>query len=168
MKLHFVTASGLVLFTWTASPAAAQSQAWIRQFGTPSRDLLECAGPDGMGGVFVGGSTLGSLGGPYVGSGDAWIARYDGAGNQTWIRQLGSTLFDQASCFAPDGSGGMFVAGITGGALATPQATGNVWMARYDSGGNQIWIRQFGLSWYDAVYSAAPDGTGGFYLSGEM
>jgi hypothetical protein len=153
---------------WLARYDNAGNQSWIRQFGTTYQDEVYAAASDGSGGVYVSGATDGSLGGPNVNDDDAWLARYDGAGNQTWIRQLGSSGSDYARAAAPDGVGGVYVSGDTSGSLGGPSAGGYVdaWLARYDNAGNQTWIRQFGLSTYDGAFAAAPDGSGGVYVSG--
>jgi hypothetical protein len=78
--------------------------------------------------VSVSGYTEGSLGGPSVGSGDAWLAHYNGAGNQIWIRQFGTTRFDLAFAAAPDGAGGVFVGGQVG---LSPNGGGDAWLAHY-------------------------------------
>jgi hypothetical protein len=154
-----------------ASVATAQHQTWIRQFGTSGADGAQAAAPDGSGGVYVSGETSGSLGGPHAGGweSDVWLARYDSAGNQTWIRQFGSSDRDMVYAAAPDGSGGVYVGGSTTGSLGAPH-TGNwgadVWLAHYDNAGNQTWIRQFAMSSDNRIYAAAPDGSGGVYVSG--
>ena len=80
----------------------------------------------------VGGRTLGSLGGPNAGTFDSWIAHYDTSGNQTWITQFGTSEWDTALALAPDGAGGVMVAGGTSGSLGGPNA-GNfdAFLARY-------------------------------------
>jgi hypothetical protein len=84
--------------------------------------------------VFVGGISLGSLGGPIVGQSDVWLAHFDSLGNQTWVQQIGTTSTDYAWGAAPDGSGGMYVCGETYGSFGGPSA-GNydAWLAHYDS-----------------------------------
>jgi catechol 2,3-dioxygenase-like lactoylglutathione lyase family enzyme len=160
------TSAAMVLWA-VALPAAAQDQLWIRQLGTSAVDNVEAAAPDGSGGVYVSGWTRGSLGGPHVGFTDAWLARYDGAGNQLWIRQLGTSTWDEAYAAAPDGSGGVYVGGSTKGNLGAPKAGGyDVWLARYDGAGNQLWIRQLGTSSEESATAAAPDGSGGVYVNG--
>jgi catechol 2,3-dioxygenase-like lactoylglutathione lyase family enzyme len=152
---------------WVARYDSAGSQVWIRQFGTSEHDYAGAAAPDGAGGAYVGGSTTGSLGGPNAGGGDAWLARFDAAGNRLWRLQLGTTSHDGASAAATDGSGGVYVSGTTEGSLAAPNAGfRDAWLARYDAAGNQIWIRQLGSSGEDPPTSASPDGSGGVYLSG--
>ncbi len=149
-------------------PAAhAQEQLWLRQFGTSDMDWAYALAPDGAGGVMVSGYTLGDLGGPNAGDRDAYLARYDSAGNRLWIRQFGTSSSDGAYALASDGAGGVMVAGGTGGSLGGPNAGSNdVFLARYDGAGNQLWIRQFGTSERDWATALAPDGSGGVVLTG--
>jgi hypothetical protein len=153
---------------WLARYDGAGNQLWIHQFGTSAMDEARAVAPDGSGGVYVCGETYGSLGGPFSGVVDGWFARYDGAGNRLWIRQLGTSTSDEAYAAAPDGSGGLYVGGYTMGSLGGPNAgSGDGWLARYDSAGNQTWIRQLGTSADDVVLFAAPDGSGGVYVDGD-
>jgi hypothetical protein len=153
--------------SWLAHYDGAGNQTWIQQFGTTSDDRAEATAPDGAGGVYVSGFTSGSLGGPSAGGEDAWLAHYDGAGNQTWIRQFGTTDRDSAQATASDGAGGVFVSGYTWGSLGGPTAgTRDFWLAQYDAAGIQTWIRQFGTGFKDTAYTAAPDGAGGVFVSG--
>jgi hypothetical protein len=152
---------------WVARYDNAGTQLWIRQLGSSEKELGTPSATDGSGGVYIAGSTSGSLGGPSAGGSDAWLARYDGAGTQLWILQLGSGSAEGAWAVASDGVGGVFVGGWTLGSLAAGQAGGgDVWFARYDGAGNQLWIQQFGTSLEDGVSSASPDGSGGVYLVG--
>ena len=152
---------------WLARYDDAGNQTWIRQLGTSSDDFAEAVAPDGAGGVFLSGYTGGSLGGPNAGQNDIWLAHYDGAGNQSWIRQLGSASDDWTGATAPDGAGGVYVSGVTYGSLGAVNAGLNdVWLARYGSAGNVLWIRQFGSNDADRAQGAAPDGAGGLYITG--
>ena len=114
------------------APAAAQRQLWIRQLGTSSDEYADALAPDGAGGAFVSGMTEGSLGGPGAGASDAWLAHYDSAGNQRWVRQLGTIAPEIAGALASDGAGGALVAGATQGSLGGPSAgLADAWIARY-------------------------------------
>ena len=119
------------------------------------------------GGVFVAGSTSGSFGAPNAGDQDAWLARCDGKGNRIWVRQLGSSEADHGGYVATDGVGGVVIAGTTFGDLGGPAyGASDMWMARYDGGGIRLWLLQLGTQSSDFVTGIAPDGHGGFYLSG--
>ncbi|MCH8270788.1 MAG: hemolysin, partial [Planctomycetes bacterium] len=156
---------------WTdaflARYSAAGNRLWIRQFGTSGTDKARALAPDDTGGAMVAGYTGGSLGGAYAGRGDVFLARYDSAGNQLWIRQFGTDRTDKAFALAPDGAGGVMIAGETTGSLGGPSAGfWDVFLARYDSAGNQLWISQFGSSSTDVARALAPDGAGGVMVAG--
>jgi hypothetical protein len=153
---------------WIAHHNDSGDLSWVRQLGTNQWDTAFAAAPDTVGGVYVTGYTFGSLGGPTAGSLDPWLARYDSAGNQTWIRQFGSEARDAAYALASDGSGGVFVGGQTNGNLAAPnRGNYDVWIAHYDSAGDQAWILQFGSSYLDTVHGMTPDGSGGVFVCGD-
>jgi hypothetical protein len=152
---------------WLARYDHGGNRVWVQQIGSNSNESAVALAPDGSGGVYISGGTSSSLAGPMAGITDAWFARYDSAGNQTWIRQLGSNRSDGAGALASDGSGGVYVGGSTDGALGGAHVGDSyVWLARYDGAGNQFWIRQFGSYGGDYAFHAAPDGTGGVYVSG--
>jgi hypothetical protein len=152
---------------WVARYDGTGNQLWIRQHGSSERDYLYAAAPDRSGGVFVGGSTDGDLAGPNAGSSDAWLARIDGAGNLLWIRQIGSSSADGLAGAAPDGIGGVYVAGSVFGSLGGPHlGMSDVWLARYDHAGNRLWIRQFGTAGDDQATCAVSSGSGGVVLGG--
>ena len=97
----------------------------MRAIAIPSRERKAFAG-----------YTLGSLGDPNAGSTDAFLARYDGDGNRRWIRQFGTIEWEEARAVAFDGTGGVMVAGATGGNLGGSNAGfGDAFIARYDGAG---------------------------------
>lgn len=143
---------------------------WLREIGTAARDIVQSAAPDGAGGVYLAGTTLGALGGAVLGEEDAWLARVDAAGNTLWIAQMGSDLFDSAMRVEFDGAGGALVCGATLGAVAgPPSGPMDAWYARFDGAGNALWLRQVGSATGEGNTLAtglARDGAGGFYLAG--
>ncbi|MEZ6014935.1 MAG: hypothetical protein R3F49_07475 [Planctomycetota bacterium] len=150
------------------SQASAQSPVWIRQLGTAGGEEGYALAPDGSGGVFLCGFTGDSLGGPSAGGADCLLARFDAAGNQTWLIQFGTDRDDWARAVAPDGAGGVFVSGHTRGSLGGPSAGGlDVWLARFDPAGNQLWVRQFGTNFDEESSAAAADGLGGVWVCGQ-
>jgi hypothetical protein len=150
-----------------ASNGLAQTQLWIRQFGSTLIDSARTAAPDSAGGVIFGGLTGGLLGSMSAGAHDAWVARHDALGNQVWLRQFGTSANDEVSAVAPAGSSGTYVAGITGGGLAGPSAgSSDLFVALLDAAGSLLWMRQFGSSAGDVVLHALADGPNGLFLCG--
>jgi hypothetical protein len=152
---------------WVARFDGAGALLWGRQFGTSDEDAAYAVTHDGAGGVFVAGGTEGDLGGPAQASGDAWIARFDGVGDVLWTVQLGSTAWESVWCLAPDGSGGVYASGRTGGSLVGQSAgLWDVWLGRWNAAGQNLWLRQFGSSGGDYLEALARSGTGGVLLGG--
>jgi hypothetical protein len=157
-----------ICLSLVALPAAAQNQLWIQQFGTSLGDGLSVAAPDGSGGVFVAGSTGGSLGGPSAGEYDFWIARFDDSGDSIWVRQIGSTTYDTLMGGASDAGGGVVVCGYTQGNFAAPNAGAiDACLARYDAAGIPTWDVQIGTRGWDAAKAVASDGLGGVFVCGD-
>jgi hypothetical protein len=144
-------------------------RSWIIQFGTEQDDGAYALADDGAGGVYIAGGTGGSLGGPHLGQSDAWLARYHSTGTRLWIRQFGTPAWDSASALAADGSGGVYIAGRTRGSLGGPNSGGpDVYLARYNASGQQLWVRQFGsgLPGGENIAGLAADGAGGVFIGG--
>ena len=164
-----VAAAALVWIQLGAPSASGQVQLWARQLGTPETDHARALAPDGTGGVYIAGDTIGSLGGPYTGIRNAFLAHYDGAGTQIWITRLDGPRGSRGNALIPDGVGGVYIAGDTGGGFGGPHAGGSTdgFVAHYDRAGTQTWIAQFGTHSNDFARAIAPDGVGGLYLAGE-
>jgi hypothetical protein len=93
---------------------------WGRQFGSSGGDFTAGAAPDGRGGVYVLGDTDGALAGPApLGNGiQAFLTYFKAGGQRLWTRKWGptsttQTIWTTPSGIAPDGAGGVYVAGRT-------------------------------------------------------
>jgi hypothetical protein len=116
----------------------------------------------------VTGETDGSLVGPSAGGYDAWLARYDGAGKQIWFAAGRDQQLRLGHGAAPDGAGGVFVSGENRWEPRRASAgQHDAWVARYDSAGNKLWIRQLGTSNAEVAWAAASDGAGGVFVCGD-
>jgi hypothetical protein len=112
-------------------------------------------------------STLGGL--------DAFIAKLDPSGNALWVRQGGGSGKDSGWAVAVDSSGqNIFLAGgflsptasFNGHWVTNASANSDIFVTRYDAGGNAIWARQAGGEMGDVVLSAAADAAGNVFLAG--
>jgi hypothetical protein len=143
---------------WLARHDGAGNRVWVRQL---THRIVDASAPDGSGGVLVTGH-----GGGAFGQTDPWVAHFNGAGNELWSRNPGTEEHDWLNDAAPDGSGGLYALGYSGGGFDGTRIKPRV--LRYDGAGNLLWERVFGTSGDVLRLSAgAPDGTGGVYVSGE-
>lgn len=142
---------------------------WTKQLGTSSLDVGWAVAVDAVGNAFLSGSTKGTLDGANAGVEDAFLAKYDAAGNPLWTRQLGTVAADESYSVAVDAAGNAFISGYTFGALAGPNAgEQDVFLAKYDSVGNLLWTEQLGTSGSDIVGDnpMVIDAAGNVFISG--
>lgn len=146
----------VTLAVCTPALGQAPAQLWGRQDGTSGVDTVHGLAPDSAGGTITTGYTYGALGGPNAGSADIYVARYDANGGQLWIRQYGSTAFEQARGLATSANGHSLVVGSTSGTLgAASLGGGDGFAVLHDLNGNQVWLRQFGTASNDYALGAA-------------
>ena len=85
------------------------------------------------------------------------------------IGQLGTTGIDKALGAATDSSGNVYITGSTSGSLGgANQGSSDVWVARYNSNGNQTLLLQSDISTSEGetAVAVATDDDGNFYLTG--
>jgi hypothetical protein len=142
---------------------------WTRQAGSPGTDVGHGVAVDGAGNAYIAGFTEGLPGGgPYAGSYDAFLAKYDASGAVLWTRQAGTSGQDVGRGVAVDGTGNAYIAGYTEGSLGGPNVGGSdYFLAKYDASGALLWMRQAGTSGGDFDYGVAVDGAGNASIAGE-
>jgi len=163
----------VVLATPTAVLATPPSLEWTRQIGTIDQDISHSVFVDNVGNVYISGETREDLdgGGPgaYAGGfGDAFLTKYDTAGNLLWIEQLGTSGVEGSSGVTVDSLGNVFISGSTGGDLdgggpGTHSGMLDAFLSKYDAAGNRLWIEQIGTSGSDSSYGVTTDGIGNVY-----
>jgi len=153
---------------------------WTEQFTSIEEDVAWAltAGADG---IYVGGWTLGMLDGfSNAGGADAFVRKYDANGVEMWGQQFGTDGDDYANALTV-GSDGIYVAGVTHGALKGFSNPGGAdafvqkYAFNYTGIVAPLWTRQFGTATDDGVFAltAGPDGiyvagsTNGTLVSGQ-
>src|SRR5690606_17400978 len=101
---------------------AAGNLQWTRQLGTNGGDVSYGVSADDLGNVYISGETWGDLGGPSAGDADAFVSKYDAAGNLQWTRQLGTSVRDYSYGVSADDLGNVYISGSTRGSLDGPNA----------------------------------------------
>lgn len=157
-----------------AVPAGAQGTPtlrWVRQFGPATGVGVAVAG---AGSIYVAGYTSVALAGqPWSGGWDAFLRKFDSAGNTLWTRQFGGPGSEFPVGVASDFGGttavaGYYVSGFTLGAFPGQASSGgdDVFVARIDPTGTVTWIRQFGTRAHELALGVAVSGSGTAYVAG--
>lgn len=133
---------------------------WSRQLGSTGADYALGVASDSAGNSYIAGYTNGVLPGQTrAGNNDAFLAKYDAAGNRLWVRQFGTPLSDQAQSVAVDADGNAYVGGLTFGDLdgagPAPFGADDAYVAKFSPAGTLQWIRQSGTPQSDSVLSLA-------------
>jgi hypothetical protein len=141
---------------------------WTTLLGTPVLDSAYSIAVDSNGNSFISGGTQGDLGNNNQGGVDVFVAKYDTNGNRQWIRQFGSSSDDWGRAIAVDINGNCYIAGATEGNLfSSNQGGSDIFIAKYDTNGNQQWTDQFGTPFSDVNWDGlAVDSEGNCYLTG--
>lgn len=103
-----------------------------------------------------------------VGDQDVVFAKYDPDGNLIWAKLLGSTAEDDGEGIAVDSNGNIYITGYTKGNLNsyTNEGDHDVFIAKYDSDGNQIWLKTMGTNVTERGFWVSQGSNGKIYLSG--
>ena len=166
MRAHFASLGVAGLCTL---PTLAQQEIWSDQFGTIGHDAAFAIAPDGAGGVIIGGVVDGLLGDKHFGGQDIFLRRLDADGQEVWVKQLGTVQSDIVRGACPDGVGGVFASGETGGSFAGEFQGGesDAWIGRFNADGEAVWMDQIGTTADEFAFRGlTPDGQGGVYIVG--
>ena len=137
--------------------------AWVRRYSGSGEqlDVAYAIAVDNAGNVYATGYSVGSGGYEdyatikYYPNGDtAWVRRYNGPGNSS----------DLAFDVVTDGPGNIYVTGYSHGG----ETYGDYATIKYDSLGNELWVRRYNGSAdsSDAARAIAADNSGNVYVTG--
>ena len=144
------------------SPAG--TRLWTRELGTTRLERAYGVAIDPAGNAVVTGYTNGDLDGAHAGNttDDVFVAKFDPNGNLTWLRQFGvAAVADRGYALATDAAGNVYVTGYTRGNLgATNVGDKDVYIAKLDPSGAQLWLQQFGSAGEDKAWGVAATSDG--------
>jgi len=166
---------------------------WMTYFGGEKEEQDYGICTDNNGNIFATGTTDSNTGiatpgcfqpahsGPDF-SRDAYLAKFDAAGNRVWSTYFGGEDADYLNAVKADAGGNIFVAGWTysttgisspgsfqpsyASNIINPQDLGDGLLARFDNDGHRIWSTYYGSTSNDAFTSLALDNNGNLYATG--
>ena len=125
-------------------------------------------------GVFYGIASFGNFTLTSSGSGDVFIAKYDPAGNVIWAKSAGSSNYDYGNSVAVDNKGNIYVTGGYSDSanfdsnILYSLGYGDVFLAKYSSNGNLIWVRDGGSEYDDYGNGVTTDPQGNAVITGQF
>ncbi len=140
---------------------------WSQTFDPSSGAHLIDVSADGLGNLYVSGTTTGNLAAPNAGFTDGFVRKYDSAGQLIWTRQFGTSDYEGSTHASADALGNVFVSGSTFKSLAGPVVgLQDAYLLKFDSSGNLKWGRQFGTAHQTNAVDVIVDNRGGAFLVG--
>jgi beta-propeller repeat-containing protein len=172
----FIT--GLLLLTMLSTMAQLPPFRWVVQAGGDSDDFSRGIAVDANGNSYVTGAfhdlanfgdvTLSSSGGY-----DIFVAKYDSTGSAVWAASAGGPDFDDYGlAIAADSSGNSYVTGAFSGQATFGTNTlsnlggSDIFIAKYDTAGNLLWVQQAGGVSLNSGRSIAVDAAGNCFVTG--
>lgn len=107
-------------------------------------------------GILTGTLTDGAITVNNAGGNDIYFAKYNSNGQMIWAKSIGSSGSDMGLSISYN-KGFVFVSGVFNGTVQfgtqtlTSQGQDDGFLAKYDSSGNFVWVKQFGSTWLDRV-----------------
>ncbi len=166
---------------------------WSTYYGGNGMDYGRCVATDNTGAVYMTGSAFnagtnlattgahqGSYGGPASGVtyGDAFLVKFDMAGNRLWATYFGGTASEGGWGVVCDETNNVYLTGQTSSSSAISGGTNifqntygggssDAFLAKFDSSGAFVWSTYYGGSDMDEGWGVASDKQGHIYLAGK-
>ncbi|HEX3811039.1 MAG TPA: SBBP repeat-containing protein [Rhizomicrobium sp.] len=149
---------------------SAGKQLWTQLVGSAGTASGYSLATDPTGGVVIAGTSDASLSADAVGDGndDAFAAKYDANGNQTWETQIPTFSDNQGYAVSVDASGNVYLGGQTSGTLGTGNTSAggtDAYVAKLDAKGNIAYEQQMGTSGTDQVSQMATTADGSLVVA---
>jgi len=150
---------------------------WAKQAGGNNWDVgfgiaTDSSGNSYVTGFFAESASFGSTTLTSSGGEDIFVAKLDSSGNWLWAKQAGGTSPDYGWGIAIDSSGNSYVTGYFEGTASfgttnlTSSGVQDIFIAKLDSSGNWLWVKQAGGNNWDVGFGIATDSSGNSYITG--
>ncbi len=181
MKKNLLFLSFFICVAFTSS--AQNYRLWATYYGGAGQDAGYKISTDASGNVYMTGqtssstgiSTPGSFQSVYGGGVDAYLVKFDGAGNRLWATYYGGPDADYGYGVKTDAAGNIYLTGYTESTsgIATPGAHQTVYggnndafLVKFNSNGNRLWATYYGGIFFEQGTNLATDASGNVYMAG--
>ena len=144
---------------WLVKTDSSGDEQWNKTFGGTDADVATSVQQTSDGGYILVGYTK-SYG---AGSGDFWLVKTDSSGDEQWNKTFGGTAPDAAPSVQQTSDGGYILAG---GTWSYGAGSGDFWLVKTDSNGDEQWNKTFGGTSLDSTKSVQQTSDGGYILVG--
>jgi hypothetical protein len=152
---------------------------WAKHAGTKDQEMGNAIAFDSnlnsyITGYFMNIATFGINQITSNGLSDIFTAKYDSSGNCLWANDAGGAGWDNGTCISVDTKGNSYVGGtfqdtaFFGDEQISSLGGYDIFVAKYDSSGKLLWVKQAGGAKNDAGYGIFADANGNCYLTGNF
>ncbi len=134
---------------------------------------VDASGNSYITGYFAGTATFGSTTLISNGGLDIFVAKLNSRGNWLWAKNAGGIYYDYGSGIAVDANGNSYVTGCFysttatfGSNTLTSKGDDDIFVAKLDSSGNWLWVKNAGGTSDDSGSGIAIDASGNSYVTG--
>lgn len=123
---------------------------WVRQINNAMAPAVTATarGCVFIAGILKGDTMIGAVPVQCRGKEDAFLAKYDSAGNLLWFKQAGGADVDRADGVAVDSAGNSYITGqfrgeaVFGDRRLTPEGPCDFFIVKYDPNGKLLWAKR--------------------------
>ncbi|HEY9641991.1 MAG TPA: SBBP repeat-containing protein [Coleofasciculaceae cyanobacterium] len=149
--------------------ASTGTREWQKQISPNGSAAVLSVATDGAGNasVYVAGLMKNSPLTPAT----AYVAKYNSAGQEIWLKEWSGTGSSNATAVAIDKDGNVYIAGITnaslqGSLLSSSFQGGDAFVAKYNANGTKLWDQTIATPAQEYARSIAVDALGNVYITG--
>jgi hypothetical protein len=159
---------------WATSSKNSSSSDATYSICTDKSGNVYLTGPYQSDSITIGSITLINQGAP---NRDSYIVKYNSSGNVIWVRGIGGYDDDAVNSISADADGNLFAGGYFfsssltfGGTILTNSTygTSDLFITKYDSGGNVLWAKSAGGNDSDYGSSVTADNVGNVFMGGSF
>ena len=163
------TVQAQAFLEWAKQTNSSSSSYYVAGFGI----AVDPSGNSYVTGELGGTTTFGSGITLTSAAEDIIVAKYNGGGDLVWVKQAGGIKNDRGFSIAVDASGNSYVTGqfqdsssFGPGVVLTSAGNRDIFVAKYNTDGDLLWVKQAGGSDDDRGYGIAVDELGYSYVTG--